>query len=42
MGRIVPELENEDIRELIYRDFRIKLNILEIARIMHGSRIITL
>ena len=46
MGRIVPELENADIREIIYRNFRIiyrlKQNILEIARIIHGSRILKL
>ncbi|TFG20258.1 MAG: type II toxin-antitoxin system RelE/ParE family toxin [Promethearchaeota archaeon] len=44
MGRIVPELENEEIREIIYRNFRIiyrfKEEILEIARIIHGSRLL--
>ena len=44
MGRIVPELENVEIREIIYRNFRIiyrlKQNIIEIARIIHGSRIL--
>ena len=42
MGRIVPELENVEIREIIYRNFRVlyrlKENILEIVRIIHGSR----
>jgi len=42
MGRIVPELENLEIREIIYRNFRVvyrlKENILEIIRIIHGSR----
>jgi plasmid stabilization system protein ParE len=42
MGRIVPELESGEIREIVYRNFRIiyrlKENILEIARIIHGSR----
>lgn len=42
MGRIVPELENINIREIIYRNFRIIYRILddsiEIARIIHGSR----
>ncbi len=44
MGRIVPELESSEIREIIYRNFRIiyrlKDNILEIARIIHGNRIL--
>ena len=44
MGRIVPELENTEIREIIYRNFRVvyrlKEDILEIARIIHGSRIL--
>lgn len=44
MGRIVPELENMEIREIIYRNFRIiyrlKVNILEIGRIIHGSRLL--
>ncbi len=43
MGRIVPELENVEIREIIYRNFRViyrlKENILEIVRIIHGSRL---
>ena len=46
MGRIVPELEIKEIREIIYRNFRIiyrlKKDILEIARIIHGSRILSL
>ena len=41
MGRIVPELGIAEIREIVYRNFRIiyrlKENILEIARIIHGS-----
>ena len=44
MGRIVPELESAEIREILYRNFRIiyriKENILELARIIHGSRIL--
>ncbi len=44
MGRMVPELENEEIREIIYRNFRIiyrlKENLLEITRIIHGSSIL--
>jgi plasmid stabilization system protein ParE len=46
MGRIVPELENTEIREIIYRNFRIiyrlEQNILEIARIIYGRRILKL
>ncbi|MBY9005911.1 MAG: type II toxin-antitoxin system RelE/ParE family toxin [Candidatus Lokiarchaeota archaeon] len=46
MGRIVPELENEEIREVIYRNFRIiyrlKENVLEITRIIHGSSLLKL
>ena len=44
IGRLVPELENTDIREIIYRNFRIIYRLqesyLEIARIIHGSRIL--
>jgi len=44
MGRLVPELENIEIREIIYRNFRIiyrlQENFLEIARIIHGSHIL--
>ncbi len=44
MGRLVPEFENTEIREITYRNFRIiyrlQENLLEIARIIHGSRIL--
>ena len=44
MGRIVPELKGTEIREILYRNFRIiyrlKDNFLELARIIHGSRIL--
>jgi len=44
MGRIVPEIENIEIREILYRNFRIiyrlKEDILEIARIIHGSHML--
>ena len=44
MGRLVPEFENTEIREITYRNFRIiyrlQENFLEIARIIHGSRIL--
>ncbi|TFG01201.1 MAG: type II toxin-antitoxin system RelE/ParE family toxin [Promethearchaeota archaeon] len=46
IGRKVPELGNEEIREIVYRNFRIvyrlKEEILEIARIIHGSRPLTM
>lgn len=44
MGRLVPEFENTEIREITYRNFRIiyrlQENFLEIARIIHGSSIL--
>lgn len=43
---MVPEFEDLDIREVIYRKYRIiyrlRESILEIARIIHGSRILKL
>ena len=43
MGRIVPELDEPNIRELILRNYRIIYRILEkevqIIRLFHGSRI---
>jgi len=42
----VPELENVEVREIMYRNFRIiyrlKHEILEIVRIIHGSRILNI
>ncbi|MHA1235685.1 MAG: type II toxin-antitoxin system RelE/ParE family toxin [Promethearchaeota archaeon] len=44
MGRIVPELNEPTIRELILRNYRIIYRIsekkIQIARLFHGSRII--
>ena len=44
MGKVVQELQNKEIREIIYRNFRvvyrIKENNLEIVRIIHGSRLL--
>jgi len=44
MGRIVPELDEPDIRELILRNYRIIYRIsekkIQIVRLFHGSRII--
>ena len=44
MGRIVPELDESNIRELILRNYRIIYRILgekiQIVRLFHGSRII--
>ena len=43
MGRIVPELDEPNIRELILRNYRIIYRIFEkevqIIRLFHGSRI---
>lgn len=43
MGRIVPELDEPNIRELILRNYRIIYRILgekiQIVRLFHGSRI---
>jgi len=44
LGRIVPEYTNNDIREIIFRPYRIvyrlnaKQRICEIARIWHSAR----
>ncbi len=44
MGRIVPELGDPNIRELILRNYRIIYKILgekiQLVRLFHGSRII--
>ena len=43
-GRVVPEFEDENIRERIYRDYRIiyrlKDDFVEIAAIHHGSKLL--
>ena len=43
MGRVVPELEEPNIRELILRNYRIIYKIsenkIQIVRLFHGSRI---
>lgn len=42
MGRIVPEYQDENLREIIYRDYRIvyrlKVDIVEVVAICHGAR----
>jgi len=42
MGRIVPEYGNDDIREILYRDYRIIYEIINgeiyIITVIHGSR----
>lgn len=42
MGRIVPEYGNDDIREILYRDYRIIYEIFNgeiyIITVIHGSR----
>jgi len=44
MGRIVPELDEPNIRELFLRNYRIIYRIsekkIQIVRLFHGSRII--
>ena len=41
-GRIVPEYRREDLREKIYRSYRIvyrvKSDVIEIVAITHGSK----
>jgi len=45
-GRVVPEISNADIRELIYRGYRIvyrfKGNALEILTVFEGHRLLRL
>jgi len=42
IGRIVPEIENPKIRELLFKSYRIiyqiKQEFIEIVSIFHGSR----
>ncbi len=42
LGRIVPEIGNEQIREIIYRSYRIVYRIkaekIEILGVFHGAR----
>ncbi|MBI9104457.1 MAG: type II toxin-antitoxin system RelE/ParE family toxin [Spirochaetales bacterium] len=44
IGRIVPEFNNSEIREIIYRNYRIVYRIsgktIEIVTIFHGSKLI--
>lgn len=43
-GRIVPEYDNHNIREIIYHTYRIiyrrRKRMIEIIRITHGSRLL--
>ncbi len=43
-GRVVPELKREDIREIIYRDYRIIYRLLEdeveILTVHHGAKLL--
>ena len=45
-GRVVPEISNSDVRELIYRGYRIvyrfKGNVLEIVTVFEGHRLLRL
>ena len=44
LGRIVPEKQDENIRELVFRSYRIvyqvlaEANVIAIARVWHGAR----
>ena len=42
MGRVVPEAQNENVREILYRSYRIIYRILgervEVLAIIHGAR----
>jgi toxin ParE1/3/4 len=44
MGRVVPETNDESIREIIFRNYRIvyrlKSDLTEILTIYHGSRLL--
>ena len=46
IGRIVPETNNSNIREILFRNYRIiyliKKEHLEIISIFHGSRVLNL
>jgi addiction module RelE/StbE family toxin len=46
LGRVVPEVQDEDIRELMHQNYRIIYRIagerIEILTIVHGSRDLTL
>ena len=42
-GRIVPELDNQDLREVVFRNYRIvystsELPVLTILAVVHGAR----
>jgi addiction module RelE/StbE family toxin len=45
MGRVVPEAQDDNIRELVYRNYRIIYRIagerIEILTVVHGSRDLT-
>lgn len=46
LGRVVPEAQDENIRELVYQNYRIIYRIagerIEILTVVHGSRDLTL
>lgn len=46
LGRVVPEAQDENIRELVYQNYRIIYRIagerIEILTIVHGSRDLTI
>ena len=46
LGRVVPEAQDENIRELVHKNYRIIYRIagerIEILTIVHGSRDLTI
>ena len=45
IGRIVPEFDREDLREILFRDYRVVYllqgNSANVLRVVHGSRDLT-
>ena len=46
MGRVVPEVNNPSVREIIFQNYRIiyrnLINYVEIVTVFHGSRLLRL
>jgi plasmid stabilization system protein ParE len=44
-GRVVPELQDEDVREVIVRSYRVMYRVLpeevEVVAVLHGARLLT-
>jgi plasmid stabilization system protein ParE len=45
LGRVVPEYQRPDIRELVFQNYRIvyrvKTDCVEIAAVVHGARLLS-